>query len=337
MPAVFGVDLAKTVFQIHTVDVGTGEIRQRTVSRSKLVAFFGNAAPAIVAMEACGSSHHWARRFSAMGHDVRLIATKFVRPFVKTNKTDAADAAAIWEAAQRPGMRFVPVKTEQQQGILALHNMRNLLVKNRTAQLHQIRAVFYEFGIELPRSRHWGLKALPAAFAAADGRVSTMVLEALRDQLDLIHELSRRIEVVERHLETYERSEDRCRRLRAIPGVGPLTATAIVASVGNAREFRSAREFAAWIGVVPRQSGTGGRERLLGISKRGSAYLRALIVHCARAVVARQKVHGPWLTELLRTKHWNVAVVAQANKIARVIWALLAHDREYRADYAIAA
>ena len=272
-PAVFGVDLAKTVLQIHAVDMLTGEIRQRTVSRTKLVEFFSNAAPAIVAMEACGSSHHWARRFSAMGHEVRLIATKFVRPFVKTNKTDAADAAAIWEAAQRPGMRFVPVKTEQQQGILALHNMRNLLVKDRTAQLHQIRAVFYEFGIELPRGHHWGLKALPAAFAAADGRVSTMVLEALRDQLDLIHDLRRRIEVIERHLESYERGEDRCRRLRAIPGVGPLTATAIVASVGNAREFRSALEFAAWIGVVPRQSGTGGRVRFLGISKRGSAYL----------------------------------------------------------------
>jgi transposase len=268
-----------------------------------------------------------------MGHEVRLIATKFVRPFVKTNKTDAADAAAIWEAAQRPDMRFVPVKNEQQQGILALHNMRNLLVKDRTAQIHQIRAVFYEFGIEWPRGRHWGLKALPAAFAAAEGRVATRVLEALREQLELIHELTRRIERIEQQLATYERADERCRRLRAIPGVGPLTATAIVASVGNAREFRSGREFAAWIGVVPRQSGTGGRVRLLGISKRGNPYLRAMIVHCARAVVARQKVHTPWLSQLMKTKHWNVAVVAQANKTARIIWALLAHEREYQADF----
>lgn len=336
MPFVFGVDLAKQVFQVHTVDEATGQVKRWTLSRTKLTELFSNAAPAIIAMEACGSSHHWARRFAAMGHEVRLIATKFVRPFVKTNKTDAADAAAIWEAAQRPDMRFVPVKNEQQQGILAIHNMRNLLVKDRTAQIHQIRAVFYEFGIELPKGRHWGLKALPAAFASAEGRVETMVLEALRDQLELIHELTRRIERIEQQLEMYERTDERCQRLRAIPGVGPLTATAIVASVGNAREFRSGREFAAWIGVVPRQSGTGGRVRLLGISKRGNPYLRAMIVHCARAVLARQKVHTPWLSHLMQTKHWNVAVVAQANKLARTIWALLAHEREYRADFVTA-
>jgi transposase len=218
---------------------------------------------------------------------VRLIATKFVRPFVKTNKTDAADAAAIWEAAQRPGMRFVPVKSEQQQGILALHNMRDLLVKSRAAQINQIRAVFYEYGIELPTGRHWGIKAMPTAFARADGRIDAMVLEALRTQLELIHELTRRIEALEQQLGAYERSDERCRR------VGPLTATAIVASVGDAREFRSGREFAAWLGVVPRQSGTGGRVRLLSISKRGNPYLRAMIIHCARAVAARQRVQPP--------------------------------------------
>ena len=227
MPFVFGVDLAKQVFQVHTVDEATGQVKRWTLSRTKLTELFSNAAPAIIAMDACGSSHHWARRFAAMGHEVRLIATKFVRPFVKTNKTDAADAAAIWEAAQRPDMRFVPVKNEQQQGILAIHNMRNLLVKDRTAQIHQIRAVFYEFGIELPKGRHWGLKALPAAFASAEGRVETMVLEALRDQLELIHELTRRIERIEQQLEMYERTDERCQRLRAIPGVGPLTATAV--------------------------------------------------------------------------------------------------------------
>ncbi len=195
-------DLAKRVFQLHTVDVESGEIRRLSLSRTRLIEYFGNAAPAI-SNGGVRDSHHWARRFSAMGHEVRMIATKFVRPFVKTNKTDAADAAAIWETAQRPGMRFVPVKTEQQQGILALHNMRNLLVKDRTAQLHQIRAVFYEFGIELPRGRHWSLKALPAAFSAADGRVSTMVIEALREQLQLIHDLNLRIEALEKQLETY--------------------------------------------------------------------------------------------------------------------------------------
>jgi len=331
MKTVIGLDIAKRVFQVHTVDSGSGEIQRRILSRDRLIGFFSNLPRSIVAMEACGSAHYWARRLQALGHEPRLIATKFVRPFVKTNKTDAADAAAIWEAAQRPEMRFVPVKTEHQQGIIALHNMRELLVKSRTAQIHQIRAVLYELGVTLPAGRHWGLKALPAGLAKVERLIPAMVMEALRSQCELIRDLSARIEAIERHLETYERSDERCRRLRAIPGVGPLTATAIVASVGNAREFRSAREFAAWIGVVPRQSGTGGRVRLLGISKRGSPYLRAMIIHCARAVAARQKVHDPWLTNLLQSKHWNVAVVAQANKIARVIWALLAHGREYRA------
>jgi transposase len=331
MRTVFGLDIAKKIFQLHSVDPASGEIERRTLSRGKLIEFFANHPPSIVAMEACGSSHHWARRLGAMGHEIRLIATKFVRPFVKSNKTDAADAAAIWEAAQRPGMRFVPVKSEHQQGILALHNMRELLVKSRTAQIHQIRAVLYELGVTLPAGRHWGLKALPAGLAEVERLVPAMVVEALRSQFALIFNLTQRIEAIERQLASYEDSDERCRRLRAIPGVGPLTATAIVASVGNAREFRSAREFAAWIGVVPRQSGTGGRVRLLGISKRGNPYLRAMIIHCARAVAARQKVHEPWLTNLLETKHWNVAVVAQANKIARIIWALLAHEREYRA------
>jgi transposase len=337
MPTVIGLDIAKRIFQLHSVDPETGEMHRLKLQRAELLEHFVNLAPSTVAMEACSSSQHWARRFMAMGHEVRLIATKFVRPFVKTNKTDAADAAAIWEAAQRPGMRFVPVKSEQQQGILALHNMRDLLVKSRTAQIHQIRAVFYEYGIELPRGRHWGLKAMPIAFARIDGRIETTVIEALREQLELIQDMSGRIEALEQRLEAYERSDERCRRLMAIPGVGPLTATAIVASVGDAREFRSGREFAAWLGVVPRQSGTGGRVRLLSISKRGNPYLRAMLIHCARAVAARQRVQPPWLVKLLQTKHWNVAVVAQANKIARVIWALLAHGRKYQADWAAAA
>ena len=191
MPTVIGLDIAKRIFQLHSVDLATGEIQRLKLQRAELLEHFGNLAPSIVAMEACSSSQHWARRFMAMGHEARLIATKFVRPFVKTNKTDAADAAAIWEAAQRPGMRFVPVKSEQQQGILALHNMRDLLVKSRTAQIHQLRAVFYEYGIDLPRGRHWGLKAMPTAFARAEGRIEGTVMEALRTQLELVQDMSR--------------------------------------------------------------------------------------------------------------------------------------------------
>jgi transposase len=255
MKTIIGLDIAKRVFQLHSVDPTSGEIHRVKLLRAELLEFFATRVPAVVAMEACSSSHHWGRIFSAMGHEVRLIAPKFVRPFVKTNKTDAADAAGIWEVVQRPGMRFVPLKSEQQQGILALHNMGDLLVKSRTAQINQTRAVFYEFGIELPSSRHCGLKALPAAFARAEGRIAAMVLEALRVQLELIHDLTRRTKVIEHQLEAYERSDERCRRLRAIPGVGPLTATAIVASVGDAREFRSGREFArlAWSGTEANQ------------------------------------------------------------------------------------
>ena len=329
MVAVIGLDLAKRVFQLHSVDPETGEITKYRLRRSDMIPFFANRPPAVVAMEACGSSHHWARQLRDLGHEVRLIATKFVKPFVKGNKNDAADARAIWEAAQRPEMRFVSVKSQAQQAILALHSMRDGLVKARTAQLHQLRAAFYEMGIELPEGRHWCVKRLPDAFARLEGQIPAMVVEALRDQYQLVVHLTERVDAIERKLEVFMRSDGRCQRLLQVPGVGLLTATAIVAAVGDAREFRSGREFAAWLGVVPRHSGTGGRVRILNISKRGNSYLRAMIIHCARAVMARQKEHSSWLQRLMRERPWNVAVVALANKIARTIWALLAHGRSY--------
>ena len=332
MLSTVGLDIAKSVFQLHTVDLETGEIRRLKLRRAEVLPFFANRPPSVVAMEACGSSHHWARQFRSYGHEVRLIATKFVRPFVKNNKTDAHDAQAIWEAAQRPEMRFVPVKSEQQQAILVLHSMREGLVKARTAQLHQLRAAFYEFGIDLPEGRHWCVKNLPRAFERLEGKIQAMVIEALRSQLALIGDLTAKVDEIERKLDAYRRSDERCTRLLAMPGIGLLTATGVVASVGDAEEFRSGREFAAWLGLVPRQTGTGGKVRLLGISKRGSSYLRTLVIHCARAVVARQKQHTEWLDRLLRNRPWNVAVVAQANKIARTIWAMLAHGSSYRVD-----
>ncbi|MDZ4290904.1 MAG: IS110 family transposase [Hydrogenophaga sp.] len=329
MLAVIGLDIAKRYFQLHSVDPETGEITKLKLKRAEMVPFFSNRQPSVVAMEACGSSHHWARQLRALGHEVRLIATKFVKPFVKGNKNDAADARAIWEAAQRPEMRFVPVKTEAQQAILALHTMRDGLVKARTAQLHQLRAVFYELGFALPEGRHWCVKRLPEAFASLENKIPAMAIEAMRDQYQLIVQLSERVDAIERKLEAFKRSDERCERLLQIPGVGLLTATSIVASVGDAKEFSSGREFAAWLGVVPRHSGTGGRVRILGMSKQGNSYLRAMVIHCARAVMARQKEHSPWLERLIRERPWNVAVVALANKIARTIWALLAHERNY--------
>jgi len=333
MPVTIGLDIAKRFFQLHAIDTDSGQIERLKLRRAEVVPFFANRRPCLVAMEACGSSHHWARELRSLGHEVRLIATKFVRPFVKNNKTDAADAQAICEAAQRPEMRFVPVKNEHQQAILCLHSMREGLVKARTAQVHQIRAAFYEFGIELPDGRHWCVKSLPAAFTRLEGKIPGTVVDALQMQLELIRDLTLRVDEIERKLEAYKQSDERCQRLLKVPGVGLLTATAIVAGVGNANEFRSGREFAAWLGLVPRQSGTGGRVRLLGISKRGSSYLRALVIHCARAVVARQKKHSIWLEQLLARRHWNVAVVAQANKIARTIWAVLAHGVSYEQNH----
>lgn len=331
MLAVVGLDIAKRFFQVHSIDPNTGEIIKLKLRRSEVAPYFANRERSIVAMEACGSSHHWARQLSSLGHEVRLIATKFVKPFVKGNKSDAADARAIWEAAQRPEMRFVAQKSESQQAILALHSMRDGLVKARTAQLHQLRAAFYELGIDLPEGRHWCVKRLPSAFERLEGKIPTMVIDALRGQLELIEQLTKRVDDIEHKLDVYRHSDDCCKRVLEIPGVGLLTATAIVASVGDAREFRSGREFAAWLGVVPRHTGTGGRVRLLSISKRGNSYLRAMVIHCARAVMARQKERSAWLQRVIRDRPWNVAVVALANKIARTIWAVLAHGATYTA------
>jgi len=329
MLAVIGLDIAKRFFQLHSVDPDTGEITRLKLKRSEMVPYFANRQTSVVAMEACGSSHHWARQLRGLGHEVRLLATKFVKPFVKGNKNDAADARAIWEAAQRPEMRFVPIKSESQQAILALHSMRDGLVKARTAQLHQLRAVFYELGIDLPEGRHWCVKRLPDAFGRLEEQIPSMVIEALRDQLKLIEQLTLRVDEIERKLDVFRKSDERCQRLLEVPGVGLLTATSIVAAVGDAKEFRSGREFAAWLGVVPRHSGTGGHVRIMNISKRGNSYLRAMVIHCARAVMARQKEHSTWLQRLMRERPWNVVVVALANKIARTIWALLAHGRSY--------
>jgi transposase len=329
MLAVIGLDIAKRFFQLHSVDPETGEITKLKLKRAEMLPFFANRQRSVVAIEACGSSHHWARQLRSLGHEVRLIATKFVKPFVKGNKNDAADARAIWEAAQRPEMRFVPVKTEAQQAILALHTMRDGLVKARTAQLHQLRAAFYELGIDLPEGRHWCVKRLPEAFAGLENKIPAMVIDAFHDQYQLIVRLSERVEAIERKLDAFRRSDERCERLIEVPGVGLLTATSIVAAVGDAKEFRSGREFAAWLGVVPRHSGTGGHVRILNISKQGNSYLRTMVIHCARAVMARQKEQSPWLQRLMRERPWNVAVVALANKLARTIWALLAHGRHY--------
>jgi transposase len=330
----YGVDLAKRVFQVHWVELDSGEVKRKMLTRGEFAAFFARRAAGLVAMEACASAHHWGRTLRALGHEVRLIPTQFVRPFVKSNKSDAADAQGIWEAAQRPEMRFVALKSELQQAVLGLHRIRQQLVKVRTMQANQVRGLLYEFGVVVPRS--WRALLLQAGPILADNtrcEIPELIRSELQHQLQGLRELTHRIEQLERSIGTYRQQDEQCRRIEAIPGVGPLSSTAVLATVGDARTFRSGRQFAAFLGLVPRQSGTGGRVRLLGISKRGDPYLRTLLIHGARAVVRHSSRAGsaqpPWLKGLLSRRPKNVAIVALANKIARTIWALLAHGRVF--------
>lgn len=329
----FGVDLAKRVFQIHWVDMETGEVGRLKLKRVELRSFFANRAPAIVAMEACGSAHYWARQLVALGHEVRLIAAHFVRPFVKRNKTDVAHAQAIWEAAQRPEMRFVAVKSEAQQSVLTLHRVREQLMKMRQMQINQMHGLLYEFGAGVPAGRRSMADAARALTELAD-TLPAMVIETLREQLQRIEALTHDMAAIERRLALWRHENEAARRLMAIPGVGLLSATAAIATIGEASTFHSGREFAAFLGLVPRQSGTGGRVKLLGISKRGDVYLRTLLIHGARAVLTHGKHLSEALQCLLARRPFNVAVVALANKMARTIWALLAHGRTYQSGYA---
>ena len=330
---IFGLDLAKRIFQLHWVDRETGEICRRQLKRGQVAEFFVNREPGMIAMEACGSAHYWARTFTTLGHEVHLIAGQFVRPFVKSNKTDAADAQAIWEAAQRPGMKFVSVKSEAQQAVLTLHRMRSPLVKIRTMQVVQLRGLLYEFGADLPQGRQRGMDRIPSELEELSERLPAMVIEALREQLKRVADLGEDIAEIERKLTAWKKEGRAAKKLMAIPGVGLLAATAAVATVGDVTVFKNGREFAAFVGLVPRQSGTGGRVKLLGISKRGDVYLRTLLIHGARAVITHAKHREEWLSKLLARRPLNVAVVALANKMARTIWALLAHDRTYQRGY----
>jgi transposase len=329
----FGVDLAKRVFQVHWVDMETGEIGRQQLKRDQFVRFFANCVPALIAMEACGSAHYWARRLGELGHQVRLIAPSFVRPFVKRNKTDAADAQAIWEAAQRPEMRFVAVKSEAQQSVLTLHRMREQLIKIRTMQINQMHGLLYEFGAVVPPGAHSTSDAA-RLLAELASTLPAMVIDTLREQLQRIDALSRDVSQIECRLKAWRREDEAAQRISKIPGVDLLTATAAIATIGEAGTFRCGREFAAFLGLVPRQSGTGGRVKLLGIRKRGDVYLRTLLIHGARAVLTHSRQHSQWQKDLLVRRPFNVAVVALANKMARTIWALLAHGRTYQPGYA---
>ena len=331
-----GFDLAKNVFQVHGVDGHGKAVLKKQLRRQQIAEFFANLPSCLIGMEACGSAHYWARRLQGLGHTVRLISPQFVKPYVKTNKNDAADAEAICEAVGRPNMRFVPVKTVAQQGVLALHRVRQGFVKARTAQANQIRGLLMEFGVVIPQGIAQLFKKLPEVLEDATNELPDSVRALMLRVLEHLKELERQAKEIEVQIAIWHRDNEPSRKLAAIPGIGLMGASALAATVGNARNFSSGRQLAAWLGLVPRQCSSGGKSVLLGMSKRGDAYLRTLLIHGARAVI-RQTRHNPagraWLHKLLERRHVNIAAVALANKNARIAWALLARDRQYRTDY----
>ena len=336
-----GVDLAKNVIQVHGVDQWGKAVLKKQLARRRFVEFFANLAPCMVGMEACGSSHHWARQLEKLGHQVRLMAPQFVKPYVKTNKNDAADAEAICEAVSRPSMRFVPIKSGEQQAVLALHRARAGFVKARTAQANQIRGLLGEYGLIIPQGIRHITKRLPAILEDGENELPGVFRALLLRLGEHFKALDRQVAELEVQIQAWHRENEASRRLAKVPGIGPLTASALVATVGDAKGFHNARQLAAWLGLVPRQHSSGGKALLLGISKRGDSYLRTLLIHGARSVVRvaeRKAGDSPtWLTHLIARRHKNVAAVALANKNARIVWALLAHDRDYQAGYAPAA
>ena len=331
---IVGVDIAKRVFQLHWVEMKTGELMNLRLTRAKFPEHFANRAPCLVGMEACGRAQHWARRLLEFGHEVRLLPAKMVRPFVRGNKDDVHDAQAIWTAVQQPGVKTVAVKSEEQQGILALHRMRQQLVKFRTAQINGLRGLLTEYGEVMPRGRAGMRRDMAGALERVSERLPALVIETLREQWARVAALDAEVDAIERRVAVWHRQNAASRRIAAIPGVGVLTATAAVATMGDPAAFRCGREFAAWLGLVPRHTGTGGRVRMLGISKRGDTYLRTLLIHGARSALARGKAPSAWQLRLAKRRPSNVVAVALANKMARTIWALLAHERDYEPNVA---
>lgn len=330
---VIGLDIAKHVFQMHTVDMGTGEIVNMQIKRARVLEHFVNKPTCLIAMEACGGAHHWARELTALGHSVRLLHAKAVRPFVSGNKTDATDARAIWLAVQQPGIKFVGIKTAAQQATLTLHRQRELLMKMRTMQTNALRGLLYEFGATFAQGRKVLFKEIEQALEELAAQLPQMVRDSLREQVGRIKAMSEAMLVIEKRLGLQLKSDPQMQRIAQIPGVGLLTATAAIATMGEASAFKSGREFCAWLGLVPRQTGTGGKVRLGAISKRGDTYLRTLLIHGARSVLAHAKEPSPWLEQIKQRRPANVVIVAQAAKMARTIWAVTAKEQDYQRGF----
>lgn len=332
--SVLGIDLAKTVFQLHGVDSVGKVVLTKRLTREKLLGFVANLPKCLIGMEACGGSNYWAREFEKLGHEVKLISPQFVKPYVKSNKNDRADAEAICEAVSRPNMRFVPIKQVEQQDIQSVHRIRERLVKNRTALCNEIRGLLQEYGIVLCKSISKLRSGLPMIIESDKNQLTTMTRELMRSLLEELQGLESRVLECDQKVKTIHNAHPICKKLTKIPGVGPITATALVAAIVDPQAFKNGRELSAWVGLVPRQSSSGGREKLLGISKRGDVYLRKLLIHGARAALywvdEKKDRRSLWAKKLIERRGINRAAVALANKNARTIWVLMARGEEYK-------
>ena len=328
-----GVDLAKNVFQVHAIDADGKVLVRRQLRRAEVLKFFAALPPCLVGMEACASAHHWGRELLALGHDVRLMPPAYVKPYVKRGKTDAADAEAICEAVTRPTMRFVAVKSVDQQAVLMLHKTRDLLIRQRTALINALRAHLSEYGIVTSKGPG-GVTALMKLLHEGQETLPVHAWSALHGIGSQLRSLASEVDRLEAQILAWHRADDTSRRLATIPGIGPITASAIAAAVPDASLFRSGRQFAAWLGLTPRANSSGGKERLGGISKQGDGYLRKLLVVGATAVMRmarKDPSRQPWLAQLLERKPVKIATVGLANKTARIAWAVMTRKEVYAA------
>jgi len=328
-----GLDLAKQYFQVHGVDGRGYVVLQKKVNRHNLLNFFAQLPKCIVGMEACGGAHHWARELEKLGHTPKLMPAQYVKPYVKTNKNDRTDAEAICEAVTRPNLRFVAMKSVEQQEVLTLHRIRQGLIKHRTALVNETRGLLLEFGMALPQGIEHVRKSLPRIVEDLHNGLTLIQRDTFSDQYNELVEIDERVVKLERQLKIFANTSESCQRLLKVPGLGVLSATALIATVGKATCFKNGRELASWLGIVPKQHSSGGKDRLLGISKRGDVYLRSLVIHGARAVLRfcwrKEDERSVWLQRLADRRGSHKAVVAQANKTVRICWAILARNEEY--------
>jgi transposase len=335
--SIVGIDLAKRTFQVHGADDRGHPLIKKRLSRARLPEFLAQLPQTTIAMEACSSAHHWGRSCRDLGHEVRLVPPQYARVYVKTHKNDPADAEGIVEAASRRNMRFVPLKSEEQQSVQALHRVRDRLKRDRTALGNEIRGLLGEFGIVFPVTLSRLRRELDALLMDPCPRIPVMMAELLHGLRHDLAYLDGRIKEVEATMKALNRRSEACRRLMTVPGIGELNTSAFVAAIGRGQQFRCGRDLACWLGLVPKQHSSAGRERLLGISKRGNSYLRRILIHGARSYVfrvAQRKAHPrtqfeKWIVGLLERKHINTVVVAVANKLARIIWAVLYHQTKF--------